>query len=186
MLLNCGPGEDSWESLGLQEDQTCQSWRKLSFNIHWKDGSWSSNTLATWCEELTHWKRLWCWERLKAGGEGVTGWNGWMASPTQWTWVCANSGSWWRTGKPVVLQFMGLQRVGHSWVTEQQMAFKNAHQYENNSSKAHPPYKLFCCYTEGLWGPCSPWEPSITSPALWHSMVWTLRQQHQICSLIKK
>ena len=57
------------------------------------------NTLATWCEELTHWKRPWCWERLKAGGEGDDrGWDGWMASSTQWTWVCLDSGSWWGTG----------------------------------------------------------------------------------------
>ena len=56
MVLNCGVGEDSWESLGLQGDQTCQSYRKLVLNIHWKDWcwSWSSNTLATWYEELTH------------------------------------------------------------------------------------------------------------------------------------
>ena len=54
-------------------------------NIHWKDWCWSANTLATWCEELTHWKRHWCWERLKAGGEEEDrGWDGWMASPTQW------------------------------------------------------------------------------------------------------
>ena len=58
--------------------------------------------------------RLWCWERLKAGGEGDnSGWDGWMASPTQWTWVWVGSGSWWWTGKPGVLQSMGLQRVGH-------------------------------------------------------------------------
>ena len=72
MLLNCGVGEDSWESLGLQGDPTSQSSRKSVLNIHWKDWcwSWNSNTLATWWEELTHWKRPWCWERLKAGGEG--------------------------------------------------------------------------------------------------------------------
>ena len=60
MLLNCGVGEDSWESLGLQGDQTSQSQRKSILNIHWKDWcwSWNSNTLATSCEELTHWKRL--------------------------------------------------------------------------------------------------------------------------------
>ena len=53
-------------------------------------------TLATWCEELTHWKRFWCWERLRAGGKGDDrGWNGWTASLTQWTWVWASSGSWW-------------------------------------------------------------------------------------------
>ena len=77
------------------------------------------NTLATWCKELTHWKRPWCWERLKAGGEGNNrGWDGWMASPTQWTWVWASFGSWWWTGKPGMRQSMGLQRVGHDWVTE--------------------------------------------------------------------
>ena len=63
--------------------------------------------LATWCEELTHWKRPWCWERMKVGKEGDDrGWDGWMASPTQWTWVWASSGRWWRTGKPGVLQSM--------------------------------------------------------------------------------
>ena len=78
------------------------------------------NTLATWCEELTHLKRPWCWERLKAGGEGDgSGWDGWMASPTQWTWVWASSGRWWRTGKPGVLLSMDSQRVGHAWATDQ-------------------------------------------------------------------
>ena len=68
----------------------------------------SSNTLATWCKELTHWKRPWCWKRLKAWGEGDDrGWDGWMASPKQWTWVWVNSGSWWWTGRPGVLQSMG-------------------------------------------------------------------------------
>ena len=67
--------------------------------------------------ELTHRKRPWCWEGLGAGGEGDTrGWDGWMASPTRWTWVWVNSGSWWWTGRPGVLQFMGLQRVRHDWV----------------------------------------------------------------------
>ena len=65
--------------------------RKSTLYIHWKDWSWSSNTLATWCEEPTHWKRPWCWGRLKAGGEGNSrGWDGWMASLTWWTWVWTN------------------------------------------------------------------------------------------------
>ena len=82
--LNCGVGGDSWESLGLQGDPTSLSWRKSTLNIHWKDWcwSWSSNTSVTWCEELTYWKRPWCWERLKAGEGEDRGWDGWMASPT--------------------------------------------------------------------------------------------------------
>ena len=71
------------------------------------------------CEELTHWKRPWCWEGLGAGGEGDDrGRDGWMASPTRWTWVCLNSGSWWWTGRPGVLWLIGLQIVKHDWVTE--------------------------------------------------------------------
>ena len=71
--------------------------------------------------KLTHWKTPWCWERLKAGGEGGDrGWDDWMASSTQWTWVWANSGRWWRTGKPGGLQSMGLKRAGHDRTTEQQ------------------------------------------------------------------
>ena len=79
--------------------------------------SWNSSTLATSCKELTHWKRLWCWEGL--GGEGDDrGWDGWMASLTRWTWVWVNSGSWWWTGRPGMLRFMGSQRVGYDWVIE--------------------------------------------------------------------
>ena len=92
----------------------------------WNDWCWSwiSNTLATWCEELTHWQGPLCWEWLKAGGGGDDrGWDGWMASLTQWTWVWASSGRWWRTGKPGVLQSVGLQRVEHDWATEQQCIF---------------------------------------------------------------
>ena len=71
------------------------------------------NTLATWWEELTHLKRPWCWERLKVGGEGLgRRWDGWMASPTQWTWVWVNSRSWWWTGRPDVLQSVGVTK---SW-----------------------------------------------------------------------
>ena len=74
---------------------------------------------GTSCEELTHWKRLWCWEGLGAGGEGdERRWDGWMASPTRLTWVWMNSRSWWWTGRPGMLRFMRLQRVGHDWGTE--------------------------------------------------------------------
>ena len=95
--------------------------KKSVLNIHWKDWcwSWNSNTLATWCKDLTHLKRPWCWERLKGRGEGdYRGWDGWMSSLTQWTWVWASSRSWWWTGKAGVLQSMGSQRVRHNWVTE--------------------------------------------------------------------
>ena len=77
-----------------------------------------ASILSTWWKELIHWKRRWCWERLKAEEEGNRGWDGWMASPTQWTWVWVGSGSWWWTGRPGVLRFMGSQRVGHDWATE--------------------------------------------------------------------
>ena len=77
------------------------------------------NTLVTWCEELTYWKRPWCWERSKAGGEGDDrGWDGWMVSPMWWTWVWVDSRSWWWTGKPGVLQSVGSQRIRHDWATE--------------------------------------------------------------------
>ena len=83
-------------------------WRRSALGFLWKEWcwSWNSSTLATSCEELTYWKRLWCWEGLGAGGEGDdSGWDGWMASLTRWTWVWVNSGSWWWTGRPGVLRF---------------------------------------------------------------------------------
>ena len=115
MLLNCDVGEDSWESFGLQGDPTSPLWRRSALGVHWKDWcwSWNSSTLATSWEKLTHWKRAWCWEGLGAGGKGDDrGWDGRMASPTRGTWVWVNSGSWWWTGRPGVLQFMD------DWVTE--------------------------------------------------------------------
>ena len=102
-------------------DPTSPSWRRSVLGVHWKDWcwSWNSNSLATWCEELTHLKRPCCWERLREGGEGDDrGWDGWMASLTQWTWVWVSSGSWWWTGRPGVLQSMGSQKVRHDWATE--------------------------------------------------------------------
>ena len=121
MALNCGVGEDSWVSLGQQGDPTSQSSRRSVLGVHWKDWcwSWNSNTLVTWCEELTYWRSPWCWERLMARGEGDDrGWDGWMASLTRWAWVWASSGSWWRTRKPGELPSMGSQRLRHDWVTE--------------------------------------------------------------------
>ena len=98
-----------------------QSILKIILGVHLKDWcwSWNSNTLATSCEKLTHWKRPWCWEGLGEGGEGDDrGWDGWMASPTRWTWVWVNSGTWWWTGRPGVLQSMGSRKVRQDWVTE--------------------------------------------------------------------
>ena len=87
--------EKTWESLGQQGDQTSPILREVNLNIHWKDWcwSWSSNTLATWCKWLTHWERPWCWERLRAGGEGGNRqWDSWMALLTRWTGVWATPG----------------------------------------------------------------------------------------------
>ena len=86
---------------------------------------WYLCPYPTSCKELTRWKRPWCWEGLGAGGEGDDrGWDGWMASLTQWTWVWVNSGSWWRTGRPGVLRFMGSQRVRHDWATELNWSYR--------------------------------------------------------------
>ena len=106
-----------WTARGLNHSFL----KEFSPEYSWKDWcwSWNSNTLAISCEELTHWKRLWCWDGLGAGAEGDDrGWDGWMVSLTRWTWVWVNSGSWWWTGRPGVLRFMESQRVGHDWATE--------------------------------------------------------------------
>ena len=113
--------EKTLESLGLQGNRTSQSGKKSVLNIHRKDccWSWHSNTLVTWFEEPTQWIRPWCWERLRAGGEGGDrGWDGWMASPTQWTWIWADYRRSWRTGEPGLLQSMGSRRVGHNLAAE--------------------------------------------------------------------
>ena len=120
MLLNFGVGEDSWESFEQQGDQTRQLWRKSALNVHWKDWcwSWSSTILATWFEELTHWRRPWWWERLKVGREGDDReWDGWMASLTPWTWVWEALGVGDGQGSLACCGPQGL-RVGYDWVTE--------------------------------------------------------------------
>ena len=81
------------------------------------------NSLTTWYKKLTYWKRPWCWERLKAGKGDNRGWDGWMASPTCWTWVWVSSRSWWWTGRPGMLQSMGSQRVRHDWATELRVGY---------------------------------------------------------------
>ena len=135
MLLNCGVGEDSWESLGLQGDPTSPFWRRSALRFLWKEWCYSGNssTLATSCKELTPWKRLWCWEGLEAEGEGYDrGWDGWMASLTRWMWVWVNSRNWWWTGRPGVLRFMGSSRVGHyraTGLTDVKQFFKKEREY---------------------------------------------------------
>ena len=98
--------------------------------VHLKgDQSWvfigrtdvEDETPVLWPPDAKSWLiwRPWCSERLRAGGKGDDrGWDGWMASPTRWTWVWVDSGSWWWTGRPDMLQFMGSQRVRHNWATE--------------------------------------------------------------------
>ena len=114
--------------VSTRADQNGSDWRRdwvlLSIGknavlfLGWKKGFKYS---AAWCKELTGWKRPWLWRGLRAGGEGGDrGWDGWMASPTQWTCVWANSRRQWRTGKAGVLQSMGSQRVRHNWAAEQQ------------------------------------------------------------------
>ena len=91
----------------------------LGHMVVWGRTDVEAEILATWHKELTHLKRPWCWERLRAGGEGDDrGWDGWMASLTQWTWVWVNSESWWWTGRPGMLLFMWSQRIGHDWAAE--------------------------------------------------------------------
>ena len=190
MLSNCGAREDSWESLRLQGDPTSPFQRRSILGVLWKEWcqSWSSSTLAISWEDLTHWKRLWSWEGLGAGGEEDNrGWDGWMASLIWWMWVWVNSGSWWQTGRPGMLQFMGSQRVGHDWATELnwtaisvhiisiQIAEKYILAYEgiqshlyNNS--LHLPYSAPCVLTVLR-------EQAFKQAVVW----WALTTFHSLC-----
>ena len=118
MLLNCGVGEDSRESLGLQGDPTSPFQRRSVQPWDFFGGNDAkAEAPVLWPPHAKSW--LIGNEGMGAGGEGDDrGWDGWMASLTQWTWVWVNSGTWWRTGRPGVLWFMGSQRVGHNWATE--------------------------------------------------------------------
>ena len=118
MLLNRGVGEDSSGSPWTARRSYLSIVKEISpeYSLEELMLKLKLQSLATWCKEVTHRKRSWCWERLNTGGEGDDrGWDDWMASPTQWTWVWVSSGSWWWTEKPGVLQSTGLQRVRHNW-----------------------------------------------------------------------
>ena len=122
MLLNCGVGEDSWEPLDCKEIRPVHPKGNQSWVFTGRTDV-EAETPVLWPPDAKSWsfqmKRPWCWERLKAGGEeDDRGWDSWMASPTQWTRVWVDSGSWWWTGRPGVLWFMGSQRVRHNWATE--------------------------------------------------------------------
>ena len=112
----------------------------------------SSNSLATSCKELIHWRRPWCWERLKVGGEGDDrGWDGWMASPTQWTGVWAGSGSWWWTGRPDVLQSMGSPRVGHDWEIELNWLRETGVRWIKKEFTSQKKFLFICSFMEDRW-----------------------------------
>ena len=111
-FLSCIWGSGHWNLRGAV-------WSKATWFLALNKQRLYSSTLATSCRELTHWKRLWCWEGLGAWGKGDDrGWDGWMVSPSWWTWVWVDSGCWWWTGRPGLLWFMGSQRVRQDWVTE--------------------------------------------------------------------
>ena len=147
-----------WKKIQLVQPKGNQSWMFIGRT----DVEAETPILVTWCEELTHLKRPWCWETLKAGGEGDNrGWDGQMASPTQWTWVWVNSGSWWWTGRPGMLQSMGSQRIRYDWATKR--------------STAHSWFTVLCflCIAKWLSYTCEvKWSKSYStvSDSLWQSM----------------
>ena len=122
MLSNCSAGEHSWESLGQQGIKSVSSKGNQPWIFNGRTNT-KAEAPILWppdAKSPTHWKRPWCWEKLRTGRESdERGWDGWMASSTQWTWVSVNSGRQWRTGEPGVLQSMGSQRVGHDLATGQ-------------------------------------------------------------------
>ena len=113
-------------------------------------------------------QRPWCWERLKAGGEGdERGWDGWMASPTQWAWVSANSGSRWWTGRPGTLQSMGSQSVGHDWVTELTWIFLKI----DSKQRANPQLVQFSSVTQSCLTLCDPMNHSTPGLPVHHQLL---------------
>ena len=151
MLLNCGVGENSWESLGLQGDPISQSW------VFFGRNDAKAETPVLWPPHAKSWLigkdpvagRDWGKEE-----KGTTGWDGWMASPTWQTWVWVNSRSWWWTGRPGMLWFMELQRVGHNWVAELNWT-ERSRKMDKLSSHWSKPKELMghlYCANPGKWG----------------------------------
>ena len=99
--------------------------------------NWNSSILVIWCEQLTHWKSPWCWDRWRGEGEeGIWGWDCWVASsPIQGTWTWANFRRWWGTGRPGLLQYMESQIVRHNWATEQQVYCKGRREISQENTK---------------------------------------------------
>ena len=115
MLLNCGDGLLRVPWTAKRSNQSILNKINPEYSL---EGLMLKLKLQ-YLGHLTHWKRPWWQERLKAGGEGDDrGWDGWIPSPTRWTWVWASSGSWWWTGKPGTLQSIGWQIIEHDWMTE--------------------------------------------------------------------
>ena len=154
MLLNCGVGEDSrvpwtprrsnhWVLKEINPEYSLEGLMlKLKFQY-----------FGHLIPRTNSFERPWCWERLKAGGEGDNrGWDGWMASLTQWTWVWASSGWWWWTGKPGVLQSMRSQRPRHDWATELKMPWRQRRKkegtYQSRKLLAHGKFfhRIFLTY----------------------------------------
>jgi len=184
MLLNCDVGEDSWESLGLQGDPTSPFWRRSALGFLWKVWcwSWNSSTLATSCEELTHWKRLWSWEGLVAGGEGDDrGWDGWMASLTWWTWVWVNSGSWWWTGRPAIHGVTQSRTWLRDW-TELNWRSKTDHLFPTSKPR------LLLQPTTPHFAPVIPTKPSSAerkkAKIKNFTQGWPLYHKQQLCSWV--
>ena len=131
MLLNCGVGEDSWESLARRSNQSTLKEISPGCSLEGLTLKLKPQYFSHLMLRVDSLERLWCWEELGAGGEGNDrGWDGWMASLTQRTWVWVNSGSWRWTGRLGVLWFLGSQRVGHIWVTELNWSRKSENGYK--------------------------------------------------------
>ena len=163
MLLNCGVGEDSWESLGLQRDPSSPSYRRSVLGVLWKDWcwSWNSNSLVTWWEELTHWKRPWCWERLKAGKGDDRGWDGWIALPTPEVYSnsCPLSQWCYSTISSYLSQHQGL----FQWVSSSSQVAKVLElQLKHHSFQRNPRVDLLQNALVG--SSCSPRDPQESSP----------------------